>query len=777
MDDIAEVLAVADAPGILDRFYHEGKGSDPIVHFYETFLARYDPAERERRGVYYTPEPVVGYIVRSLHALLQSELGQRDGLASEGVTLLDPAAGTMTFIARAAALAVAEFEAKYGKGGRGEFIRRHILKNFYAFALMMAPYAVGHLKMSFFLEELGHRLEDDERVPFYLTNTLDNEELEQSRLPGFSALAEESRLAGEVKKRSPVLVILGNPPYSGHSTNTGAWIRGLIEAYRQVDGKPLGERNPKWLQDDYVKFLRFAQWKIDKAGRGLVGMITNNGYLDNATFRGMRQSLMQTFDEIYILDLHGNSLKKESCPDGSPDKNVFDIRQGVAIAFFVKRGGGHKRDAVVRHHDLFGQREDKYAWLDSHDIADTRWRKLAPRSGGYLFIRRDETAMRCYERFLPLPEIFPVNSVGIVTARDALTVHWSAREVWNTVNTFAKMEPELARKGYGLGKDARDWQVALAQQDINDSGPSRENLAPILYRPFDIRHTYYTGKTKGFICMPRKEVMQHMLAGDKLALITPKQHKDEFGAFATTAIGLHKAVAAYDINYFFPLYLYTEIKKAKKIKSVKTSFMTMMLFEPKEFYGVKKPNLSPAVTEMLAAAFGKAPAPEEVFNYIYAVLHAPSYRTKYAEFLKADFPRVPFTKDLKLFGRLAALGARLTALHLLKSPELDPPACRFEGEGDGRVSKDNANGLRYAAGEGRVYINAAQHFAPVPEAVWAYRVGGYQVCEKWLKDRKERRLELAEIQTYCRIVTALGRTIGLQGEIDALYPATEAPNR
>ncbi|MDD3546221.1 MAG: hypothetical protein PHG96_12820 [Kiritimatiellae bacterium] len=624
-------------------------------------------------------------------------------------------------------LAVAEFEAKYGKGGRGEFIRRHILKNFYAFALMMAPYAVGHLKMSFFLEELGHRLEDDERVPFYLTNTLDNEELEQSRLPGFSALAEESRLAGEVKKRSPVLVILGNPPYSGHSTNTGAWIRGLIEAYRQVDGKPLGERNPKWLQDDYVKFLRFAQWKIDKAGRGLVGMITNNGYLDNATFRGMRQSLMQTFDEIYILDLHGNSLKKESCPDGSPDKNVFDIRQGVAIAFFVKRGGGHKRDAVVRHHDLFGQREDKYAWLDSHDIADTRWRKLAPRSGGYLFIRRDETAMRCYERFLPLPEIFPVNSVGIVTARDALTVHWSAREVWNTVNTFAKMEPELARKGYGLGK----------------------------------------------------EVMQHMLAGDNLALITPKQHKDEFGAFATTTIGLHKAVAAYDINYFFPLYLYTEIKKAKKIKSVKTSFMTMMLFEPKEFYGVKKPNLSPAVTEMLAAAFGKAPAPEEVFNYIYAVLHAPSYRTKYAEFLKADFPRVPFTKDLKLFGRLAALGARLTALHLLKSPEpeLDPPACRFEGEGDGRVSKDNANGLRYAAGEGRVYINAAQHFAPVPEAVWAYRVGGYQVCEKWLKDRKERRLELAEIQTYCRIVTALGRTIGLQGEIDALYPATEAPNR
>jgi len=336
VDDIAEVLAVADAPGLLERYYREGKGSDPVVHFYETFLAQYDPAERERRGVYYTPEPVVGYIVRSLHHLLKTEFGKPDGLASDGVTLLDPAAGTMTFVARAAQEAVAEFEAKYGGGGREDFIRRHVLRNFYAFELMMAPYAVGHLKMGFFLEELGHRLADDERVPFYLTNTLDMEELEESRLPGFSALAEESHLAGQVKKQTPILVILGNPPYSGHSSNVGDWIRGLIETYKQVDGKPLGEKNPKWLQDDYVKFLRFAQWKIEQAGRGVVGMITNHSYLDNPTFRGMRQSLMRTFDKIYVLDLHGNSLKKETCPDGSPDQNVFDIRQGVAICFLIR---------------------------------------------------------------------------------------------------------------------------------------------------------------------------------------------------------------------------------------------------------------------------------------------------------------------------------------------------------------------------------------------------------------------------------------------------------
>lgn len=775
VDDLAEVLAVADTPGILDRYYHEGKGSDPIVHFYETFLAQYDPSERERRGVYYTPEPVVGYIVRSLHSLLKSDFGKRDGLASDGVTLLDPAAGTMTFIARAAELAVAEFESKYGKGGRADFIRRHILKNFHAFELMMAPYAVGHLKMSFFLEELGHRMADDERVPFYLTNTLDNEELEQSRLPGFSALAEESRLAGEVKRKTPILVILGNPPYSGHSSNIGGWIRGLIETYKQVEGSPLGERNPKWLQDDYVKFLRFAQWKVEQAGQGVVGMITNHSYLDNPTFRGMRKSLMETFDDIYILDLHGNSLKKETSPDGAPDSNVFDIRQGVAIAFFVKRGGKRKTDAVVRHAELYGERASKYAWLSGHAVEGTRWRKLEPRAGGYLFIRRDETSIRRYERYPSVVDIFPVNSVGIVTARDGLSIHWTPDDVWRTVTLFSRMDPELARQGYALGKDARDWQVKLAQQDLLDSGPARSHVAPVLYRPFDIRHTYYTGRTRGFICMPRAEVMRHMLAGQNQALIVPRQHKDEFGAFITPTIGTHKSVAAYDINYYFPLYLYPEPERPERGKPGMSRFVSMMLFEPKDLYGGKRPNLNPDLVAALTDSYGKSPTPEDVFHYVYAILYAPAYRKKYAEFLKSDFPRIPFTADARLFKRLAALGERLAALHLLTSRDLDPPACRFEGEGEGdnRVEKDRKAGLRYDADQARVYVNGGQHFAPVPEEVWNYQIGGYRICEKWLKDRRERRLELDDIRTYCRIVTALGHTIALQQKLDALYLEAE----
>jgi hypothetical protein len=761
VDDIAEVLAVADAPGILDRYYHEGKGSDPIVHFYETFLSQYDPAERERRGVYYTPDPVAGYIVRSLHALLKSVFDKPDGLASDGVTLLDPAAGTMTFVARAAQESVAEFESKYGAGARDEFIRRHILKNFYAFELMMAPYAVGHLKMGFFLEELGHRLANDERICFYLTNTLDTEELETSRLPGFFSLAEESRLAGKVKRETAILVILGNPPYSGISSNMGKWITGLIEDYKYVDGKHFGEKK-HWLQDDYVKFLRFAQWKIQQAGRGVVGMITNHGYLDNPTFRGMRQSLMQAFDAIYLLDLHGNSLKKETCPDGSTDQNVFDIRQGVAIAFFVKQGGKKKSDAVVYRANLWGMREAKYAWLDAHTLENTEWTGIKPTSPSYQFVPRDNALEAIYQRFPSVSDIFPVNTVGVVTARDKLTIGWTAEEMWQRVRTFSQMEPELAREAYYLRKDVRDWKVHLAQKDLLNSGPSREKIRLILYRPLDVRYTYYTGQSRGFIGQPQKQVMLQMLSGSNLALITPKR-VEHVGAWrhalVTDVISDHVSVSLKTVDYHFALYLYHNTDRGDLFAHVESA--------------ERQPNLDPKLIASLAEAYGRQPAPEEIFHYIYAVLYGPAYREKYAEFLRMDFPRIPFTSDGALFLQMAALGERLTGLHLLKSDELNPPACRFEGEGDGRVGKGKKDGLRYDPAGQQVYINATQHFAPVPESVWTYRIGGYQVCEKWLKDRRDRRLELDDIRTYCRIVTALQKTIDIQTEIDALYPEVE----
>jgi hypothetical protein len=764
IDDISSVLSAAEVSEILGKYFKEGKGSDPVVHFYETFLAEYDPEERERRGVYYTPEPVVSYIVRSLHELLKTEFDLADGLASEGVTLLDPAAGTMTFLARAAREAVSEFESTYGGGAREDFIRRHILQNFYAFELMMAPYAVGHLKMSFFLEELGHRLADDERVRFYLTNALDMEELEQSRLPGLSSLAEESRLAGEVKKQTPILVLLGNPPYSGHSANRGEWILDKIEDYKKVDGKPLGERNPKWLQDDYVKFLRFAQNKIEEAGRGMVGMITNHGYLDNPTFRGMRQSLMQTFDKIYLLDLHGNSLKREVCPDGSKDENVFDIRQGVAIALFIKHGSATTEKGVY-HADLWGTREQKYTWLNGSETAGTKWNALSPSPPFYLFTPIDKTLMDRYNSFISIAEIFPINSVGLVTARDGLTIKWSSEEVWSTVTVFSKMDENLAREAYALGRDSRDWKVELAQKDLLDSGPVRNKIVPVQYRPFDTRYTYYTGKSRGFICRPRGKVMQHMLVGDNMAIIAPKrvEHTGPWQhAYVSQNISEHVAVSQKTIDYHFPLYLYPATDKSQ-----------LILFsqpEPSE----RQPNLNPQVVEILTSVYRDQPAPEIIFHYIYAILYAPTFREQHCDFLRIDFPRIPFAADRELFKALAAFGERLVTLHLLQSPDLDPPVTRFEGPGDGYVGKSKGEGFYYNSEDQRLYINKTQYFAPLPPDVWSYQVGGYQVCDKWLKDRRQRKLDINDIRTYCRIVTALKKTIEIQREIDELYPAVEA---
>jgi predicted helicase len=752
VDDIAEVLAVADVRNILHQYFKEGKGGDPIFHFYETFLAEYNPQERERRGVYYTPEPVVSYIVRSLNIILKERFARQDGFATQSVTVLDPAGGTLTFLADAARLAVEEFVSKYGEGSKGKFIEDHILKHFFAFELMMAPYAAGHLKMGYLLEELGHKLSGDERFQFYLTNTLEMEELAQTSLPGMASLSEESHLAAKVKKERPILVILGNPPYSGHSANKGNWIREQIETYKMIDGKPLGEKNPKWLQDDYVKFIRFAQWKIDQIGEGVLGFITNHSYLDNPTFRGMRQSLMNSFDEIYLLDLHGNSLKKEKAPDRSKDENVFDIQQGVAIALLVKRKQTTS-SKILMHSEIWGEREQKYEWLTKHELNKTDWSELKPVSPFYWFVPRDERLNKRFQSYPSIPAIFPVNSVGIVTARDHLTIHWTSQQVWITVLNFVSLEPEIARQAYQLGDDALDWKVELAQEDLKKSGPTKGNIVPILYRPFDIRFTYYTGNAKGFHCRPRGEVMRHMLQ-DNIAMISPRQFKEKSGAFATTNIAGHKTVSAFDINYLFPLYTYPATIRHD-------------LFSKNES-GERVPNLAPEFVETLKSAFKKDPSPEQIFHYIYAILYSNAYRKKYAEFLKTDFPRVPFTKDYRLFKRLSKKGEELVELHLLKSKRLIKPIARCEGPGGLRMNK-----VTYDQKKEHVHINPEKWFTGIPPDVWEYHIGGYQVSEKWLKDRKGKELLSEEVAHYARVVTAIAETITIQQSLDDLFAEVE----
>jgi len=768
IDDIAEVLFVADVNKLLKDYFREGKGKDPVVHFYETFLAEYDPKTRERRGVYYTPEPVVSYIVRSLHHILKDRFGRVDGMASDTVTVLDPASGTLTFLAEAAKLAVNEFTSKYGDGDKEGFIKEHILKNFYAFELMMAPYAVGHLKMSFLLEELGCRLERDDRFKLYLTNTLEMEELEQTSLPGMASLSEESHLAGKVKKEQPVLAILGNPPYSGHSANKGKWIDQLLKAgythkngikddgYYRVDGKPLGEKNPKWLQDDYVKFIRFGQWKIDQAGEGVLGFITNHSYLDNPTFRGMRRSLMNSFDEIYLLDLHGNSLKKEKCPDGSKDENVFDIRQGTTIALFIKKKGGNK-DSKIFHSEIWGLRKKKYDRLLNNDITTTKWQEITPKPEFYLFVPRDERLLEQYEGFPKITEIFPLNGVGMTTARDHFVIDGDKNRLINRIRLFknSKYSDDELHEFFQIRKK-KGWDIRKAWtmlQAVSDSDLN-ELVAPVLYRPFDVKWIFYHDSV---VWRTVKRVMRHMMR-ENLGLISNRQVNGDFRHALCTNHIINDCTVSLETrerSYVFPLYLYPDPGQKDLFSDLE---------ESKEI----TPNISEKIFSALSETYKTKPKPEDIFYYIYAVFYSNTYRAKYAEFLKTDFPRIPFTKDKRLFEKLAEYGKRLAELHLMQSPELDFPVIKFQGTGDKRVEK-----IKYGKEGERVYINNDQYFEGLEENIWQYRIGGYQVCDKWLKDRKGRVLSLDDIKHYCKVTTAIEHTINIQKSIDEIYDDAE----
>lgn len=773
VEDIAEILHIADLNKILYEYSRTGKGRDPIIHFYETFLATYDPEVRERRGVYYTPEAVVGYIVRSIHSLLKSHFGLADGLASEEVKLLDPAGGTLTFPAEAIRLAANEFKEKYGEGALQQWIKKHILANFYAFELMMAPYAIGHLKIEFVFDELGYKMSDDERFKFYLTNTLEMEEIKQIAIPGLSSLSEESHLAGKVKKEQPVLVILGNPPYSGISANINEWTERLLkqdidgtQSYYKVDDQPLGEKNPKWLQDDYVKFLRFAQWKIQTSGYGIVGLITNHSYLDNPTFRGMRQSLMKTFDEIYILDLHGNSLKKETTPEGGKDENVFDIRQGVAIALFVRNK--ERKETQVFHADLFGLRENKYDWLNNNKFSEENYTRIQPQSPYYFLVKRDTEKIKKYLDWGKITEIFPINGVGMTTARDNFVIDFDQSILLNRIRLFknSNYDDEGLHQLFQINKK-KGWDIRKAWnmlQSIPDT-KLKEFVLSVTYRPFDDRYIFWHDS---IVWRTVKRVMRHIQEIDKNIGLTVGRQGQVVGLeHPWNLVFVSKNIIDFNIFYrggamFFPLYVYPENQKDDS----RPGTNIMMVFEPGETYA-KKPNITPIIFKKLEAVFGKRPSPEEIFYYIYGVFYSNIYRETYAEFLKIDFPRVPFTANYDLFKKMGKFGSELADLHLLKSPVLDRTDAKYPVvSGNDRIEK-----ISYKEDVQRIYINKDKYFERIAPDVWNYHIGGYQVLNKYLKDRKGRIMD--NVRYYCQIITALSETIKIQKKIDIVYPQVE----
>ena len=578
----------------------------------------------------------------------------------------------------------------------------------------------------------------------------------------------------------------------GEDTLTGR----PTESYFEVDGEPLGETQVKWLHDDYVKFIRMAQEQIARTGQGVLAFVTNNGYLDNPTFRGMRQSLMAAFDRIYLLDLHGNARKKETAPGGGRDENVFDIMQGVSLGVFVRLADHADEPAEVFHADLWGARADKYAALDAADVATTDWARLEPRAPYYLFKPVDRDLRDAYDEGWSVADLFPEHSVGIVTARDALTIHFTEDEAWETVQRFATLSEDEARRAFDLRKDARDWKVTAAQADVRQSGPDRSNLGHILYRPFDERVTYYTGTSRGFHGQPQWRITHQMLEGSNLGLVTTRQTRDDWDALVTEHPIGHKALAAYDINTLFPLWLYPEPEgglfaaEAEERKANLAPGFVAALAEatgldyaedgpparaqrprtsprPRELSPLPRGTVSDALSAAMASETG-GPAgtftPEDAFHYVYGVLHAPAYRARYADFLKTDYPRVPLPPSAAAFRAFADLGRRLVALHLLR--DVPEAGTRFPVRGSNVVEKGYP---RYVApgeagpdGEtaerGRVYLNDAQFFEGVEPEVWAHEVGGYQVLEKWLKDRRGRALSYDDLRRYPRIVAALRET-------------------
>ena len=761
LDEIVRLLRNVSSEMLRTAFDRRMHAAEPVIHFYETFLAEYAPGRRVERGVYYTPQPVISYIVRSVDALLKTELGKPDGLADRDALILDPATGTGGFLMEVLSRIRDNVTEMYGTGLWRRYVNEHLAQRLIGFEVLVAPYTIAHLNLCTFLQAQGWDEEmNNERLRIYLTNTLE-EAAEQERYAFAEFISDEANAAVSVKKDAPILVIVGNPPYPRESANPNldsdgklTFIGGLIEDYKEVDGKPLGRMNQKKeLQADYVKFIRWGQWRIDKTGEGVIGYIVNNNFLDGKGFSGMRQHLCKSFNAIYHLNLHGSSRKKEAVPKGKKNENVFDIQQGVSILLCVKVSGNHE-PAKVYYADMWGEREEKYRRLLETDVRSTEWTEVRPTSPLYLFVPQATEHRAEYDAGWRVADIFQTSAIGAITGRDKLTIHRHREAVHRTVADFVSLPEDEAREKYQLRKDSTKWKVATAQADLRNNPDAEKHIIPIHYRPFDERFTYYTGKSCGFYSSPSPRIMCHLLKENHALCvcrgITSATWQHVLIANHVTENGYLSSRAS-ESAHVFPLYLYPNSDEL-------------------ELATERSLNLSPAFLKALSeqlelpqTAGSGLPAgisPEAILGYLYAILHNSTYRERYAAFLKYDFPRIPLPRDLAQFRDLAALGQKLIEVHLLRNAALTPRH-RFEGEGDAVVSK-----LRYEGGH--VWINTTQHFADVPVGVWEFEVGAYQVCEKWLRERRGHRLSAAEIVAYQQVLSAVGETLRLMGEIEAV---------
>jgi predicted helicase len=818
VDSLVEIFLACNVAEILKNYGKQTKMEDPIIHFYETFLSEYDPKLRKARGVWYTPAPVVNFIVRAVDDILKTEFDLPQGLADTSKTkvkvnlqgqakvveqevhkvqILDPATGTGTFLAEVVKHIHKKFEGQQGIWSN--YVETHLMPRLNGFELLMASYAMAHLQLDLLLTETGYKPADSslrgakqsQRLRIYLTNSLEESHPDTGTLFA-NWLSTEANEANHIKRDAPVMCVIGNPPYSGESANKGEWIMNLMEDYKKEPGgkEKLKERNPKWINDDYVKFLRYGQHYIEKNGSGVLAFINPHGFLDNPTFRGMRWNLLKTYDKIYTIDLHGNAKKKETAPDGSADVNVFDIEQGVSINLFVKTGKKKDNDlGKVYHYDLFGKRDFKNDFLSENGLKTVDFNELPSVAPNYYFVNKNFEEQKKYEQGLKVNELFLTNSMGIVTAKDAVLINFSKEVLLNNVENQFKI---------------------LANTKL---------VHKISYRPFDERNIYYDHK---IIERSRITNMSNFIGSKNLGLIFRRQQPDSLDLYIFCS---NKIIADGFIRSdnkggesIAPLYLYPDNNGQQTIdqSTERTPNLDLKILKQIE----KKLGLT-FTNEPFDYAQGdirETFAPIDILDYIYAVLHSPTYREKYKEFLKIDFPRVPYPKDKHTFWQLVKLGGEIRQIHLLESATVEKYITQYPIDGNNVVDKikfelnkpkekasnsvyttsddddviannrddisfpqphlrNNDNMLHepimeetasFLAVTGKVYINETQYFNNVPEVAWNFYIGGYQPAQKWLKDRKGRKLEFEDILHYQKIIVALTETDRLMKEIDKI---------
>ena len=828
VDDLVETFRVTDISKVMKNFGQTSGQGDPLIHFYEDFLFHYDPKQKKSCGVYYTPEPVVDFMVNAVDEILKDTFKLPMGLADTSkvivkrsndertdnrtsdrkqhidkeyhrVQILDPATGTATFPAKIVRKIYSSMQGNLGAWQN--YVDEHLLPRLNGFEFMMAPYAIAHLKLDMVLSETGYVPKKNKRLRIYLTNSL--EECDPNTGTLFAQwLAQEAAEANLVKRDTPVMVMIGNPPYSGESSNNGSWIMNLMNDYKREPNSKnsLQERNPKWINDDYCKFIRLAQYYIDKNENGIVAYINNHSFLDNPTFRGMRWSLLSSFDEIYILDLHGNSKKKEVAPDGSKDENVFDIMQGVSINIFVKKrgqkcvipsddschsrnkhGGVIQRDdfchsrpdresplARVFHYELYGKRSEKYHYLKTHSIKDVPWQELNPQAPQYFFVPKSDVGKDEYEKGFAVNELITCNTMGITTGKDKILVNENAEKLLQNV-----------KDAYGHS------DVVFVKKEQ--------------YRPFDNRFIYYDVNKLARARESLAKNFEYLNIG--LCLIRINSRDEELTIFVTDKITDKTILSSKDNANVFPLYLYPT--EDSSTPSLQLSAQNTAR---------RKPNLDETIWHKIDAClvesmdpieasplqgdnFSHKTSPEQIFDYIYGVLHTPSYRERYKEFLKIDFPRIPYPQNAEEFNRIAAIGGKLRKLHLMQEiPQ--PLTVLFNTPGDNMVSEvryevdpigmESLQGDKwverhsgatngsdrihdYVGKVGKVFINKTQYFENVPELAWNFFIGGYQPAQKWLKDRKNRTLTYDDIEHYRKIIAILVETHNLMQELEKVH--------